>query len=111
MPPLRCQGVIHALQPLAVCDEITLCYPSSIEFILKSRHERRIELRETWNFKCACPACVDTSGDPRRPTARDLHTAPVAAVPPDRAIPGDTHNLETEMRQHRQFHSTIESLT
>lgn len=105
------RGVVHALQPIATGEEITLCYPSNLEFILKSRDDRRTELNETWKFRCACPACIDTSDDPLRQVARDAHTALVSVGPPTRGIHGDVHNAGAQMQRHRELHRNIGTLT
>jgi hypothetical protein len=104
------QGVIHALQSIGIGDEITLCYPSSLEFQLKSRNDRRTQLNETWRFRCACPACIDTSEDPLRQTARDAHRALVSVEPPSRRIHGDVHNQGAQMQQHRDLQHNIDNL-
>jgi hypothetical protein len=104
------RGVTHALEPIESGDETTLAYPSSLEFVLESRDDRRTELNETWKFRCACPACTDTSEDTLRQTARDAHTALVGVVPPNRAIQGNTHKQGAQMLVHRQHHENIERL-
>jgi hypothetical protein len=102
--------MIHALQPIAANEEITISYPSSLEFVLKPCDDRRAELHKTWRFQCNCPSCADTSEDALRQTAHSAHQDLVGVVLPSRRIYGDTHNRGNQMQQHREYHGNIESL-
>jgi hypothetical protein len=97
------QGVLHALDPIAANDEITICYPSNLKFILKARDERRAELNETWRFQCGCATCLDTTQDQLRRTTDAARRALRYISPPSEPIPGDTHHGQDDMRRHTRY--------
>lgn len=104
------QGVIHALHPIQQGDEITLCYVSLLDFVLKSRDDRRTELNETWKLQCACAACSDTTQDPQRQTAWELYQALDDVAPPSSRISGDTYNRSNQLQKHKRIDKEIKDM-
>jgi len=65
---------LHALQPIATNEEITISYGQPL---FATRAERRSYLKRTRGFECTCPACTSTdpSSDARREELRRLFTS------------------------------------
>jgi hypothetical protein len=101
------QGVLHALDTIAADEEITICYPSNLKFILKDRDGRRAELNATLHSQCACATCSDTTQDALRITTNTARLALKLVYSPSEPIPGDTHDGSIEMRRHTDLNSDI----
>ena len=60
---------VQATRPVEAGEALTLCYVAALGDV-RSTRARRAELRESFNFLCACRRCAADDGAPAPPPAR-----------------------------------------